>query len=390
MRLGLALIAWLVTMCGTEAHTRSQTNALLETRGGEVRLSLSIEAREASRLMNLPDAQADLGATLTAHFLKTVSIVADNRMCSGRANPSRVAPIMRVDVTYQCPADWRVLELTYNAFFDVALGHFAITHVSVDGQARGEAVLSKVTRQIRISRAAQASGFQSDGIVAFGLLGVSHILEGADHLCFVLALLLFAQNIRGATLALTGFTLGHSVTLALGTLDLIRVHPPVIEALIPVTIFCAGIEALRRQEPPHSAVAWPIFGVAGLLAGGLIAGAPTALVAASGALLAGSSGPSSGWRRAFLFASGFGLIHGLAFAETLKDVVPPGGAMFAALLGFNVGVEIGQVLFAGLVVAALAIFARRWPVHISAVKYLLCCGLLLAASVWMAARLPFA
>ena len=144
-------------------------------------------------------------------------------------------------------------------------------------------------------------------------LGFEHILGGLDHLAFVLLLLILIGGGRRLVAAVTAFTLAHSLTLALAALDLVRVDAATVEAVVALSIVFLAVE----------------------------------LVHAAG----GRAGLTS--RRPWLVPFGFGLLHGLAFAGTLVDVgLPPGGIVLSLLL-FNVGVELGQLLF---IAAALAAF----------------------------------
>jgi hydrogenase/urease accessory protein HupE len=142
-------------------------------------------------------------------------------------------------------------------------------------------------------------------------LGARHILEGGDHLLFVACLLFIAATPRRVLVTVTGFTLAHSVTLALASLGLVRVPVPPVEAAIALSIVLLAREIVRDRRE----------GLA--------------------------------WRRPVLVASSFGLLHGLGFASVLADVGLPQHELPTALLFFNLGVEAGQLLF----VAALGALA---------------------------------
>ena len=147
-------------------------------------------------------------------------------------------------------------------------------------------------------------------------LGVEHILLGVDHLLFVLALILIAPNTRQLVMAITAFTVAHSVTLAAATLGLVNVPAPPVEAAIALSIAFVALEIVRA-----------IDGEAGIAA-----------------------------RAPWVVAFTFGLLHGFGFAGALSDVGLPAGHIPAALLFFNVGVEIGQLLFVAMVLSLAALF----------------------------------
>jgi hydrogenase/urease accessory protein HupE len=153
---------------------------------------------------------------------------------------------------------------------------------------------------------------------AYTVLGVEHILSGFDHLLFVIALLFLVGFRRQLLWTITAFTAAHSLTLASSALGWLALRPPPVEASIALSIMLVAGEALHQRQT--LARRWP------------------ALVA-------------------FLF----GLLHGLGFAGALKEIGLPENHLLVALLTFNLGVEIGQLLTvaaAGLVYLAL----RRAPV----------------------------
>lgn len=159
-------------------------------------------------------------------------------------------------------------------------------------------------------------------------LGVEHILLGIDHLLFVLALLLIVTGNRTLILTITAFTLAHSITLAAATLGAITVPIPPVEAVIALSIVFVANEILRQQRGRTSFTA----------------------------------------RAPALVAFVFGLLHGFGFASALSEVGLPQARIPLALLFFNVGVEVGQLLF---VAAVLGIRAALRPRTAAAPPWLL-------------------
>jgi hydrogenase/urease accessory protein HupE len=150
------------------------------------------------------------------------------------------------------------------------------------------------------------------------VLGVEHILGGVDHLLFVLALLLIVRGGRRILITVTAFTVAHSVTLVAATLGWVHVPGPPVEAMIALSIVFVAAEIIRglRGKP------------------GLTARAP------------------------WIVAFSFGLLHGFGFAGALAEVGLPQKAIPVALLTFNVGVELGQLIFVAIVVVVRALLAR--------------------------------
>jgi hydrogenase/urease accessory protein HupE len=154
----------------------------------------------------------------------------------------------------------------------------------------------------------------------FMVQGVEHILFGYDHLLFVLALILIARDWRALLLTVTAFTVAHSITLTLATLGFVNVPGPPVEAAIAFSILLLACEIIRIHNGQASLTA----------------------------------------QRPWLVAFAFGLLHGLGFAGALANLALPVGDIPLALLFFNVGVEIGQLLFIAAVIAAVGA-ARRLP-----------------------------
>jgi len=201
-----------------------------------------------------------------------------------------------------------------------------ITDVLVRVQPRDAPQVTVLVRpsQPWIEVAAQQGPLAVAG--AYVLHGVEHILLGFDHLLFVLALILIVRNGRMLVWTVTSFTLAHSITLALAVLGLVHVPGPPVEAVIALSILLLACEIVRmRRGQVTLTQRWP-------------------------------------WAVAFTF----GLLHGFGFAGALTEVGLPPGDIPLALFAFNVGVELGQLAFVGVVLLVLAALRRiRLPVAIA-------------------------
>ena len=197
----------------------------------------------------------------------------------------------------------------------------------IDALARYER-LDGTTQVARLTPAEpgfEVTAAESWGQVAatYAVLGVEHILLGIDHLLFVLALLMLVPNLRTLVWTITAFTLAHSLTLAAATLGWVHVPQAPVEAVIALSILFVAMEIVHwRQGRPGVTRRWP-------------------------------------WLVAFTF----GLLHGFGFAGALTEIGLPEHAIPLALLFFNVGVELGQLVFIGAVFAVSLLFKRiAWPV----------------------------
>ena len=245
---------------------------------------------------------------------------------------------------------------------DVAPSHAHFARVSLPGGRVRERVLTESAPAWAFAATAADAeadaGFEGSSIGSYMLLGVEHILSGWDHLAFVLALLILAASLGEMARVITGFTIAHSVTLALAVLGFVHPEAAAVEAIIGFSVALVAAEnawALsgRGRAVPIASVGLlvmcAIFAVAGY--GGVSAMSLLGLALFSGchfALLERSERPAR-IRAALAFA--FGLVHGFGFAGVLGEMQLPTERLAPALFGFNVGVELGQ----------LAVVAVIWP-----------------------------
>ena len=182
--------------------------------------------------------------------------------------------------------------------------------VRLDGTVQLERILP-----VHPSFVGRASPGRLEVVRTYAILGIEHILSGFDHLLFVLALVLLVQGIRRLLLTITAFTVAHSLTLAAATLGWVHVAGPPVEASIALSIVFVAAEIVHARQGRYSVTQqYP-------------------------------------WVVAFTF----GLLHGFGFAGALAEVGLPQSSIPIALLFFNVGVEIGQVLFVGAVLTVIAV-----------------------------------
>jgi len=182
--------------------------------------------------------------------------------------------------------------------------------VRLDGTVQLERILP-----VNPSFVGRASPGQLEVVRTYTILGIEHILSGFDHLLFVLALVLLVQGTRRLLITITAFTAAHSLTLAGATLGWVQVPGPPVEASIALSIVFIASEIVHARQGRYSVTQhYP-------------------------------------WVVAFTF----GLLHGFGFAGALAEVGLPQSSIPIALLFFNVGVEIGQLLFVGAVLAVITV-----------------------------------
>ena len=363
MRLVTAVIAGAVAVgalvvgvaAPASAHVLPSTSVVLDVTGSstiDAELRIPVSDLESASGIDLGDASAaevsaaatQLRTYIAGHFQPTSSPGGDWDVTVGNiavttSEQLGTGAYQAVTATAHLVApagvDDRVFDLGYDVVVHRVITHVVIVSVRTDwstgtlGDARqiGTVSLNTVTGDITPLTVNLGDGSDWQGFSSMVSLGVRHIREGTDHQLFLLTLLLPApllvarrrwatpsrpgravRRIASITLA---FTVGHSVTLALGALGL-PVPQQAIEALIAVSILVAAVHAIR-----------PIF--------------------------AGKE---------VVIAAGFGLVHGLAFSQTLSELQLTGGQLVLSLLGFNLGIELMQLAIVAVVLPPLIVLAR--------------------------------
>lgn len=231
---------------------------------------------------------------------------------------------LRLSLYVVLPADVRTVSEARSAFIGGAYierstisreGGLAGIEISIKGLERVSTdVLVRIQRLDGTSETARLNAASRSFVVkgapqfwgvvnTYLVFGIEHILNGFDHLLFVACLMFIAGTWRRILVTITGFTLAHSITLTLAGLELVRLPIPPIEAVIALSIvFLAREIALNRRD-------------------------------------------TLTWRYPIAVSASFGLLHGFGFASALADIGLPQTEIPAALLAFNVGVEVGQIAF---------------------------------------------
>ena len=186
-------------------------------------------------------------------------------------------------------------------------------------------------------------------------LGVEHILLGIDHLLFVLALLILVKGTRRLIATVTAFTVAHSLTLAGATLGFVNVPGKPVEAIIALSIVFVASEIVRG----HQSRAFSLSPRGTSEEGAGERSNPNLLSPALSSSAGGEGvNPSLTARWPWVVAFSFGLLHGFGFAGALSEVGLPQSAIPVALLFFNVGVELGQLLFIASIFVIIALTRR--------------------------------
>lgn len=182
--------------------------------------------------------------------------------------------------------------------------------------------------------------------VSYLKIGIEHILFGWDHLAFVTCLVILAGTRRRILLMVTGFTLGHALTITAASLGYVGLASAPVEATIALSIMILAREILRDDQQTLA------------------------------------------WRYPVAVASVFGLLHGFGFAGALAEIGLPRSELGLGLLAFNLGIEVGQLVFIACLVAFATVLKRRWSADISGLCRGLATGIGIIAAFWLLSRLP--
>jgi hypothetical protein len=304
------------------------------------------------------------------------------------------AGYVRVELAFACEGVPQAVRL--GVLFDRVQGH---THFARLADTLTESLIREGSPDFRLAAPETPAARGSTGFGNYLRLGTAHILSGPDHIAFLLALLLAAARWRNVVIAVTGFTVGHSVTLTLAVTGLVQASPPRVEAFIGYTIALVAAETVALRDGYWRGLAVgaaAVAAVAGLAAWVLADLSPRGLAAYlglavfSGCYLALAGELDERTRRStFLGAIAvlFGLIHGLGFAGFLLETGLPEDAVALPLVAFNIGVELGQLLLVAAALLAVVALRRLFRLrHTEPVQTLLAavlCGLGLA---WFAGR----
>ena len=344
-RLLAALLGLLAVAASAPAnsHVTSTGLATLEVDGSRLTYRLTLVAAEQEEEnVRLLDGAAN-GDTMAAERVAAAMRQAARFDWAGEAcTPGRIRfqgsrtgdGKMMLEMALSCARSTGPLRIR-DEWSDVLGSHFqTLMSVRVPERPSIELVFNAERREATIDLSTVKTGW-----IDFIAMGAGHILSGPDHLLFLLALLALAKGLWPIVRIVTGFTIAHSITLSLAALGVVDIPGSIVEPLIAATIIWVALENLLAPS-------------------------------------------QSRWR--WLIAAVFGLIHGLGFASGLTELGLPRAAMVRALIGFNVGVELGQLVFVAIVMPPLMWLAR--PGRLARLPQILSVLVAIMGGVWLVER----
>ncbi|MBI3200893.1 MAG: HupE/UreJ family protein [Myxococcales bacterium] len=352
----VALLVWLWPSASS-AHTRSVSYSAWQLDAARASVVVRVSALDASALERAGHERRS--GALAKRVRDSIRLSAAGAPCAPGEPRERLGDPewLEVEWSVSCArADELAIDSTL--LFVENPSHLHLARVRTGDASATEHVLDANARKVTLSPSAPHG--QSFG--RFVALGVEHIATGWDHLLLLAMLLVFAKSLRRAAWVVTGFTIGHTVSLSLASLGLVVPQEAPVEALIAVSIGLVAVENVwltgGRRSTALPAAAVGTVAVAGVAA--LALGRPVALALLGSALFAGSY---FAWmnqiRRPDLGRTAvvalFGLVHGFGFARVLSSMDLEPARLIRALIGFNLGVELAQ----------LAAMMAVWPVLVA-------------------------
>lgn len=357
------LLTFIVTTTSSQAHShnRSQSFSDWEITDNIATAVFTAKSREITRLQS--QSNQSLDTLLVGHLISAISVSQDSLPCSStevvRPIPSALGYV-RVRLVFDCGASLGDISISINSFFNVASSHVHYANMSLNGEPSYQYLFTNKQRQHEITNQLATSSHWFDSITQFVLIGIEHIFGGIDHIAFLLALLLLLRSLKVLVWMVTGFTLGHSITLALAALGWVIPDLDIVEAAIGFTIALVAVQNIAVLTGNHRQITY--FSVAGLLLIvlinliwniGLSALSGLGLALFTLAYLWNSADEHLSANLRLVTSVIFGLIHGFGFASALTETGLASTQLLPALLGFNLGIELGQIVIIAVVWALL-------------------------------------
>jgi len=345
----------LCSIC-SEAHNRSESYSKFNLTSNEQGMAIQVTSSIKQDIFN------NLNPTL--HFKSYESLVAylDKAINPGSScklnesveiNENISLGVLKFAWSFQC---LQIPEsISMSLFQDLGVTHTHIARGVIDGQSVPEFMFAS-TQDAWVIGLPGESNVNQSSYFGYFKSGVQHILSGWDHLTFLLGLLLLFTG-RFLIIAITGFTIGHSLTLGLGAMNVLRVHSEIIETLIGFSILLLALEYFHKhafeinkliKNLALSFCAFLPLTIFGNLDPILIVGLALFLTF----YLSLTNHYSSPWLPLMVTVF-FGLIHGLGFASSIAESGIPQDRLLPIILSFNIGVEVGQLVVAFTLLAFL-------------------------------------
>jgi len=356
------------------AHTRSESYSHWYLSDASISGTVTIPLREVMLLYQDADSNIPPRELFRDILNKHTTVTSGDTTCSRKSTNilQAASGFVRIEMQFDCGAETPAV-LHYRALFDSAPGHVHYAKLHRGGTLLAEQLITDTADTWDISTI--DTNASSYAFTSFLAIGAKHISGGLDHIAFLLGLLLISGSVRRSIIAVTGFTLGHSISLSAAVLGYVHADGQLVEAFIGFTVALVAVEYFLAQRQTvvryafsSMALAWLIGATAlaldllttrALLAYlGMGLFAACYLLAAHALVRRGNSRVSV---LLFVATTCFGLVHGFGFAGFLMETGILGASLFIPLLGFNIGVEIGQLVLVAAALTMAGLLRNRLP-----------------------------
>ena len=368
--LRLIILFVLFSINSSHAHYFSESFSKWNISNQDIKVNFNLLELEATRILKIDKYQKLLSNNLSENEIfkiyleKNLFVESEGIGCDLKDNAKILSSkegYLRVELNYKCPFSSNI-KIVNNALFYLIDSHIHIARIYQDNSILLEKALFFNDQSIHINEEVkEKKNFEQ--FSNFIHSGFNHIIGGYDHLIFVLGLLLLINNFKLLFLAITGFTIGHSITLALTALEIVIPNISLIEAIIGFTIMFVALEYFNeKQNSPYISIALLISLSTALLILSVINILHIPVFLLTGLLIISTSYfliknyYTTGDKLLISLTVAFGLIHGFGFGSFLMSTNFDTSQTIVSLLGFNLGVEIGQLVFVGLILLIYKIF----------------------------------
>ncbi len=326
--------ACLLLFCASAfSHAGNVSYSQIIVQGHEVRQQVQILMQELLLAVPLDankDGRVDQGELdagrerLTAYLEQKIEVFSEDvrvplRMESLEIRKASVAdseplPFLFAELIFESPRPLTAFRVRCHLLDEVNIGHDNFAKINVGGDVRPFVFTPTNAFEYRSgeARSIQVSSSYRKTFSNFGKLGIQHIFTGYDHMLFLIGLLLVATRFGHTVRVVTAFTIAHSFSLTLAALRVVQVSPRLVESLIALSIMYVTFENVLSWFPV----------------------------------------------KRWMISFGFGLVHGLAFAQALEVLHLPRPQLAAALFSFNVGIEVAQVVVVALTFPVIFAMAK--------------------------------
>ena len=347
------------------AHTRSESHSDWQIDGTHVETTVAIPEIEIKRLG--PSGATVTDAQVARYMQGKVTVTTDGKLCANPGGAKALAAtgqFRRVQYEFDCATD-KAMKLGFTGFFELVPSHTDFAQISQAGHDFVEQLFVNDTRSIEAGAESSENALRNAGFFKYVQMGIMHIFTGIDHMSFLIGLVLLSKRTKDLLFVVTGFTIGHSVTLALAVTGILRPHAEYIDALVAFTIAMVGAENIAVATGKPGIVAVGMGGMLILMALGKVlglGGLPALLTLGAGIFAANylmiSGHLANAARIRLVVTLVFGLIHGFGFAAGLLEMKLPTDKLAQLLFGFNIGVEVGQVCVVLTVLGVAALLVK--------------------------------